>query len=160
MLYFVLVGLVSLFVCSFCFGLVYVCASHLNSFFNKNIDNVPRGSSLGEAKEQVQGLRPIDLGLITNIFSNPIHSSENAPIPSNPMQKKKKTREVDLLQCYVYNPSLTTPIHIAHLPPNLQTFTRTPSLSLRLCLPGQTKHFPMHPIPKLNIMVELPHELL
>jgi hypothetical protein len=35
MLYFVLVGLVSLLVCSFLFGLLYVCASHLNLVFDK-----------------------------------------------------------------------------------------------------------------------------
>jgi hypothetical protein len=75
---------------------------------------------LGEVKEQVQGLQPINSGLITNILSNPVHSNENVFIPSNPMQKKRKNNlEVDLLQCYVFIPSLTTPIHIAHLPPNL-----------------------------------------
>jgi hypothetical protein len=78
-------------------------------------------------------------------------------IPSNHVEKKKKNNlEVDLLQCYVFNPSPTTLIHIAHLPPNLQSFTRTPSLSLGLCLPKQIEHSPMHPIPNLNIMVELP----
>jgi hypothetical protein len=85
MLYFVFVGLVSLFVCSFCLGLVYVCAFHLNSIFNKYIYNVLGGNSLGEVKEQVQGVLPVDSRVITNIFSNPIHSSENAPIPSSPM---------------------------------------------------------------------------
>jgi len=68
----------------------------------------------------------------------------------------KKEKEVDLLQCYVLNPSPATPIYTTHLPPNLQAFTRTPFFSLGLHLLGQTKHNPMHPIPNLNIMVELP----
>jgi hypothetical protein len=52
--------------------------------------NVPRGSFLGEAKKQVQGLLPIDSRLITNILSNPIHSNENVLIPSNHVPKEKK----------------------------------------------------------------------
>ncbi len=70
--------------------------------------------------------------------------------------QKKETNEVDLMQCYVSNPSPTTPIRVAHLPLDLQAFTRTPSFSLGLCFPEQTKHNPILPIPNLNIMVELP----
>ncbi len=100
---------------------------------------------------------PIDSGLITNIFSNLIHFSENAPIPFSIVPKKKS--EVDLLQCYVSNPNPTIPICIAHLPPDFQAFTRTLFFSLGLHLLGQTKHNPMHLIPNFNIM-NFPHELL
>ncbi len=75
-------------------------------------------------------------------------------IPSNHVWKKK-TKEIDLLQSYVFNPSLVTLVHIAHLPLDLQSFIMTPSLSLRLCLPKQIEHSPMHPIPNFNIIVEL-----
>ncbi len=97
---------------------------------------------------------PIDLGLITNIFNNPLHFNESAPIPSNHV--KRKTREIDLFLCYVSNPRLTIPICTTHLLPYLQFFIKTPSLSLRLRLPRQVEHRPMHPIPNLNTMVELP----
>jgi hypothetical protein len=60
MLYFVLVGLVSLLICCFCSGPTYVCAICLNSFFNIKIYNALGGSYLGEVKEQVQGLLPAD----------------------------------------------------------------------------------------------------
>jgi hypothetical protein len=90
MLYFVLVGLVSLLVCCFCSRPTYVCVICLNSNFNRKIYNVPRGSFLGEVKEEVQRLLPIDSQLIINIFDNPIHSNENAPIPSSLVPKKKK----------------------------------------------------------------------
>jgi len=71
MLYFALVGLVSLLVCCFCPRPTYVCAIRLNSNFNRKYI-VLGGSFLGEVKEQVQGLLPIDSQLITNIFNNPI----------------------------------------------------------------------------------------
>lgn len=75
-------------------------------------------------------------------------------IPSNHVWKKK-TREIDLLQSYVSNPSLVTLVYIAHLPLDLQSFIMTPSFSLRLCLLEQTEHSPMRPIPNFNIIVEL-----
>lgn len=68
---------------------------------------------------------------------------------------KKKTREINLLQSYVSNPSLVTLVHIAHLPLDLQSFIMTISLSLRLCLLEQTEHSPLRPIPNFNITVEL-----
>jgi hypothetical protein len=69
---------------------------------------------------------------------------------------RKKKGVIDLLQCYVSNPSPATPILAARLLLDLQAFIRTPSFSLRLHLPGKIEHNPMHPIPNLNIMVELP----
>ncbi len=50
------------------------------------------------------------------------------------------------MQCYVSSPSLTTSICTTHLPPNLQSFIKTPSL--------ENEHSPMHPIPNPSIMVE------
>jgi hypothetical protein len=104
-----------------------------------------------EAKEQAQGLLPIDLRLITNIFNNRMKMCIFHLI----MCGRKKTREIDLLQSYVFNPRLVTLVHIAHLLLDLQSFIMTSSLSLRLCLPKQIKHSPMRPIPNLNIIVEL-----
>jgi hypothetical protein len=69
----------------------------------------------------------------------------NVPLPPSLVQEKN-SKEVDLLQCYMSNPSLATSICTTHLPPNLQSFIKTFSL--------QTKHSPMHPIPSPNIMVE------
>jgi hypothetical protein len=50
------------------------------------------------------------------------------------------------LQCYVSNPSLATSICTTHLPPNLQSLIKTPSL--------ENEHSPMQPISNPNIMVE------
>ncbi len=68
---------------------------------------------------------------------------------------KKKKGEFDLLQCYVSNPNLATPICIAHLPLDLQSFIMTFSLFLGLHLLGHIQHSLMRPIPNLNVMVEL-----
>jgi hypothetical protein len=69
---------------------------------------------------------------------------------------EKNGGEVDLLQCYVSNPIPATLIRIAHLLPDLQASSRIPFFSLGLHIPRQIEHNPMHPIPNLNIMVELP----
>ncbi len=95
--------------------------------------------------EQVQGLLPTDLGLITNILSNPIHSSENVFIPSSPLQKKKQTK---LIYCNV----------MCLIQAWLLQFVQPTSLlicnfSLK-CLRLQIEHSPMPSIPNPNIMVE------
>jgi hypothetical protein len=127
---------------------VSVCVIRLDSIFNQK--KVPRRNFSDEAKEQAQGLLPIDLRLITNILNNLMKMCLFHLIMC-----EKKTREIDLSQSYVSNPSLVILVHITHLPLDLQSFIMTPSLSLRLCLLEQIEHSPMCPIPNLNIIVEL-----
>jgi hypothetical protein len=108
----------------------------------------------GEANEQLQRVLLTDLRLITNIFNNLVHSNQNAIkslglndtftspyvhpfnvcIIFNHVQEKK-SRDVNLLQYYMFDSSLIIPIYTTHLPPNLQSFIMTSSFFLRLHLP-------------------------
>ncbi len=115
---------------------------------------------MGEAKEQLQRVWPMVLGLITNILSNPTHSNENVIHSYSHLHlsmflmclfhltlcKKKNQRK--LIYCNV----------MCLIQARLLRFVQ--SISLLICnlslkrLPLQTKHNPMCPIPNLNIMVE------
>ncbi len=62
------------------------------------------------------------------IFTSLVVHAFNVPFPSSLVQEKH-SKEVDLLQCYVSNPSMTTLVCTTHLPPNLQSFITTPSIT-------------------------------
>jgi hypothetical protein len=99
-------------------GLIRAIGTPLGDCFLGNILQNIFGIFLG-----LNDINPSQVGhyFHINFWSNPLHDHNH--------------RDIDLLQCYVSNPSPIMLVCANFIPPTLHLFTRTPLLSLGLCLP-------------------------